>query len=464
MLDYIIPPHIDRFMPAVRSVETYVRRHQIRSVVVGLSGGPDSMLTLLLLTLASRRRPELKLKISAAHVNFNLRGEESLRDENFIKSLQGNFPEVDFLYERFDTKAYAASRGISIEMAARELRHDWWRKLMEERNIQYIATGHNANDNEETLLLNLLRGSSPSGLKGMAVRENGIIRPLLGLYRTQILSMLKEKGVSFVIDSTNLESEFRRNFLRHEILPRLESKWEGVHAALASTLQLQREASAIIESSIGKVIREEEAQNPGKLRWSTIMESPSPITLIYYFGKRYGLTSSKAGEIARHTPQPAEKECLTPGRRWSLPSGAELITTPLYVEMRKPSMRPYLTSFPENLTSERLQGDNLSMEKIKAAGPREVFLPLPLDNYTWRRVRTGDKIRLFPGMRDRKKLVSDVLRENKVPISDRPYIVALAARDDDEIIWIPGIRRSGSHLVKPEAEEVWYVQLPSNHP
>ena len=339
-------------------------------------------------------------------------------------------------------------------------------------------------------MLNLLRGSSPAGLRGMYPLASGIFRPLLGIYRRDILrllgnlycrewdinnwdvnngdglradimkSILDRYPEGYVTDSSNPSSDFRRNFLRNEILPLLESRWEGMHNAFLTSLELQGEAAAIVERNVAEVLRSERSRNGSLLSWATISNFPAPLTLIYHFGKDAGLSTATAREIADHIPE--GEVCLTPGRRWILADGNEILTTPRGIELRRRKDRSYLTHLPapEDITIEESEMSTPLMLRIKKAAPEEVYLPCPPEDYEWRTAIPGERIRLFPPYEKRTKLISDVYGENKVPTADRPHIAVLANRHTDETVWIPGLRRAGCDLILPDTPRVWHWSIP----
>lgn len=196
------------------------------SVLAAVSGGVDSMCMLDALVNSS-----LNLKVTVAHVNFNLRGEESDADTQLVINwCKDN--GVELLQESFDTTGYAKEKGISIEMAARELRYEWFYKLMDEKGFDFLAIAHNANDNAETLLLNLTRGCGIEGIGGIKEKvkikgcqdkkEQYIIRPLMVYNRKQIEKYALKFKVPFRVDSTNLVSDYSRNRIRNEVFPQLE--------------------------------------------------------------------------------------------------------------------------------------------------------------------------------------------------------------------------------------------------
>ena len=203
-------------------------------VLIALSGGADSTALLLIMK-------ELGYRLHALHCNFHLRDEESNRDQTFVEELCKQ-QQVPLSVRHFETKEYAAQHGISIEMAARNLRYEWFRNEMSKQKASCVAVAHHRDDQSETLLLNLLRGTGLRGLAGiMPVNEDGIIRPLLCLSRKEILNYLKSRGQSYVTDSTNAELICQRNRLRLDVIPLLREINPAVveHICLASNIVRQ---------------------------------------------------------------------------------------------------------------------------------------------------------------------------------------------------------------------------------
>lgn len=186
-------------------------------VLLAVSGGIDSM-------YLANKAPELfpEASFAIAHCNFALRGEESDGDESFVRDWCAE-RGIPFFVKRFDTKAYAESQGISTEMAARDLRYAWFEELCSARGFDAVAVAHNANDNAETLILNLLRGTGSKGLRGMGERKLGgrtmLLRPLLGTTREEIAAWMKANEKKWREDSTNAANLFKRNKIRNEVFP-----------------------------------------------------------------------------------------------------------------------------------------------------------------------------------------------------------------------------------------------------
>ncbi|MDE5975228.1 MAG: tRNA lysidine(34) synthetase TilS [Muribaculaceae bacterium] len=286
-------------------ISRQLRASGFRRLIVGVSGGADSIALLSLLHAN-------KAGIIAAHCNFHLRGKESDRDADFVSDFCStrNIPleRIDF-----DVPAYIERHsGISVEMACRELRYEWFAQLTEKHSADRTVTAHNADDNIETLFLNLLRGSGTRGLRGMLPDNGRVWRPLLETSRNEIELYLKEKGIDFVTDSTNLESDYRRNFLRNEVLPLLRSRWEGFDKAMGRTISFLRDENSVVEESIRHLF-----PAPGEpLHTETILKFPAPELLIRRWIEPLSPFSTTAGEVMS-----AIKADKPDVKRWKLRNG-----------------------------------------------------------------------------------------------------------------------------------------------
>ena len=208
-------------MPFCRDVTERVRRAMRGAcvdiargpVIVALSGGADSVALLAVLR-------QLGCDCRAAHCNFHLRGEESMRDMRHVQALCAELG-VDLYIRDFDVPAQMKACGESVEMACRTLRYHWFDELLDRERASYIAVGHHREDRAETFMLNLMRGAGLEGLTSMRMVEGNVIRPLLDLSREEIEKYLAACGLGFVTDSTNAENEYRRNSLRNRVFPLL---------------------------------------------------------------------------------------------------------------------------------------------------------------------------------------------------------------------------------------------------
>lgn len=266
--------------------------------IVALSGGADSVA--LLLGLIHVGQP-----LVAAHCNFHLRGEESDDDEAFVRQLCEE-RGVKLYVEHFDTEDYAKQQRISIEMAARELRYDFFERLRQQLGADTIAVAHHRDDNVETLLLNLVRGSGLKGLCAMQPQNGFIVRPMLNIPRAEIESFLKEAQQPFRTDSTNTDTAFKRNKIRHELLPLLRELNPSIDRTLAETITRLNEAQSLLQSasapSSPRPLRSDSIAAlalPLRLPLASLQSSPAPQTLIFNFLSPYGFTPSQCRTIAQ---------------------------------------------------------------------------------------------------------------------------------------------------------------------
>lgn len=288
-----------------RAVSECLRRAAARRVIAAVSGGPDSMALLHLLHASGAA-------VTAAHCNFHLRGEESDRDQRHVEEACAGLG-IPLRLVHFDVEGYmAANKGMSVEMACRELRYSWFRSLLIETGSQRVATGHNADDNIETLFLNLLRGSGTAGLRGMLPDNGETLRPLLQFSRREILGLLDEGGVTYVTDSTNLHSDYRRNFLRNEVIPLLRSRWEGFDSALQRSLKCLRSENRLVEASLSEALPPSDSPLPA----AVVLEFPDPELLVRRYISELGPFAETAAEVV--AAMRANKPDV---RRWTLKKG-----------------------------------------------------------------------------------------------------------------------------------------------
>lgn len=256
----------------IRGLSLYSKRKNITKVLMAISGGADSAATASFLLDAG-------LEILALHCNFNLRGEESHRDQKFVENFCSEH-KIPLEVKQFNVNEYISRhKGCSLEMACRNLRYHWFNKIKNEKNFDRIVTGHTADDNIETFLLNLLRGSGSRGLAGMK-NDNGLIwRPLLEYHRNEFLPILETRHINFIVDSSNLKNDYRRNFLRNDVIPLIKSQFKGFDKALDKTIANLRDENKIIEASIAQILGDKKKH----LDIETIIKFPAPKLLVKRF-------------------------------------------------------------------------------------------------------------------------------------------------------------------------------------
>lgn len=288
-----------------KSCRQQVKTLGLQKVIATVSGGADSVAMLSAVCSSG-------IDVTAAHCNFHLRVEESMRDENHVRNICRQIG-VELRTVDFDVDDHISShKGVSVEMACRELRHEWFAELLVEESADRIVTGHNADDNIETLFLNLLRGSGTSGLRGMLPDTGRIWRPLLSFHRHEILDYLNRKKLTYVTDSTNLESDYRRNFLRNEVIPMLRTRWMGFDKALDRSIYILREENKVVNCAVSSALPDE-----GKpLDVHKVKAFPNPELLVRRFIEPLGPFTTTASEViaAIYADKPAV-------RTWRLRNG-----------------------------------------------------------------------------------------------------------------------------------------------
>jgi tRNA(Ile)-lysidine synthase len=228
--------------------QQYVKKEHLFSssdkLLIAVSGGVDSM---VLCDLCYRCGYAFEM----VHCNFQLRGEESMRDEAFVLS-SGKKYGKDVLLKRFDTKQYAETNKLSIQEAARKLRYEWFEELISSNSstLNYLLTAHHADDNIETLLMNFFRGTGIQGLHGILPKQQHIVRPLLFASKEELLVYANENQLSWVEDSSNQSSKYTRNYFRNELIPQLQKVFPSVKHHLTDNINRFREIEIIYRQSV----------------------------------------------------------------------------------------------------------------------------------------------------------------------------------------------------------------------
>lgn len=404
------------------------------TMLVTISGGADSTALLLAFHLA-------KIPCVAVHCNFNLRGEESTRDMEFVADFCEK-KSIPLAIIEFDTKNESLP-GESLEMTCRRLRYAAFEELAKKEEASRIVLAHNADDNVETFLLNALRGSGVFGLKAMKADTGKLLRPLLTLHRTDILEFLKENNQPFVTDSSNLESGFRRNFLRNEVIPLLETRWPGARKSLVKTINILEREADIVSNSLESVLK----KDARCLNWDIIQSYPEPETLIFRFINRYGGSKSIAEEILRSVPKHKS------GKHWKLQEGITAVFTRRGIEIKPPADKDVSENGSQVYTWKKISGEQLTKLNLQAEGNSAVYLPFSPEHYEFRKADRAMKIKSL-GLRGSQN-VFKVLKDAGLSPDERENTEVLVEKTTDAVIWIPGIKRSSLHLLEGNEEEIF---------
>ena len=434
-------------------VETFIQNEALLTKeglhLVALSGGADSVALLsVMLTLGYR--------VEAVHCNFHLRGEESDRDEQFVKSLcQKNYVPLHLIH--FDTIEYANLHQVSIEMAARELRYRYFDQLRDDLGAKTVCVAHHRDDAVETLLMNLLRGAGIHGLTGIRPRNGHIVRPLLCVSRQEILQYLDSIGQDYVTDSTNLQPDVLRNKIRLNLLPLLEQIYPGASENIARSAFYLSEAEKVYNAEI---TRETEGHvAPSSLPFSCITSSPSPLCLLHEWLSPHGFNRSQIEQIANRMDG-------EPGRVFESATHTLVIDREaVVVEPINAPMKPLVIPEPGVYRIDEtadIRIEEAGVEEGISRDPNVATLDAATVRFplTLRTVEPGDIFQPF-GMNGHK-LVSDYLTDHKINLlAKRRQRVVIDA--SGIIVWLVGLRIDHRFRVTPTTTSIYRVTLHISH-
>lgn len=433
-------------------VKNCIARHELlereHPVLVALSGGADSVALACVLQ-------DLGYKIEAAHCNFCLRGAESDRDEAFVTDFCQRRKIV--LHRRcFSTHAYAHEHHVSIEMAARTLRYDFFEQLLQERDLDCVAVAHHREDNTETVLLNLLRGTGIRGLRGIQYRNGKVVRPLLDVSRQEIEDYLAECHQDYVTDSTNLQDEVQRNKIRLNVMPRMREIYPNADESIHQGARRLSDAFRIYEYGMDLLMQQ--VVHGNRILLEELNRTPAPETVLYEILSRMdfnpaqvaaiyeqqGGESGKVYESATHRLL-RDREALVLEKKAVRPARLEKVL-PLEGIMRVTDDVTFLIS-----RSSYSSGGPLPREKnVICMDLDKVEFPLVV-----RTPQTGDRFMPF-GMKG-MKLVSDFLTDLKKNVFEKERQLLVCS--GDKIAWVVGERPDDRFRVTEHTRHILRIQL-----
>lgn len=435
-------------------VSSFIARHQLlqhdKRYLVALSGGADSVALLLMLQ-------EMDYHIEAIHCNFMLRGEESMRDEQFCRDLCQRL-NIPFHTVHFDTKTYCDIHKVSIEMGARELRYAHFNNLCRDIGADGVCVAHHMDDSVETILLNLIRGTGLHGLTGIAPKRDIIIRPLLCMRRDELREYLKEKNQDYVDDSSNFVPDVNRNLLRLKVFPLLKEMNPAFVENIERCAGYLKEVEAVYDKTIDEMaVKAQLPVNDDYMVARFKIKAIENEGVLFKLLAPYGFNPTQIEDIFSHPSSSQKKRFLSPTHELLMdaevmevlpldhnrPQPLKIPETGTYIISEKERIRLKIFDKPADFSW------STSTNLIHLDADRVRF-PLML-----RRVKNGDRFHPF-GMKG-TKLLSDFLTDLKLSTAEKRYQWLLVDADD-RILWVVNRRIDHHFRVTADTTKILEVE------
>ncbi|MFD2872587.1 tRNA lysidine(34) synthetase TilS [Mucilaginibacter ximonensis] len=420
------------------------------AVLAAVSGGMDSVLMVHLLKAAG-------YKLAIAHCNFQLRGDEALADQAFVKALahQNNIP---FYTINFNTREYAAQNKMSIQMAARELRYNWFEQLREQHQYAAIALAHHQNDAIETILLNLVRGTGIAGLHGILPKNGWLVRPLLCFTRNEIENLIKDNGFTYVEDSSNASTKYARNKLRHEVIPKLRELNPSLENTFQNNLERFKDLETLLELRTEELAAKllSRAGDETHIAIAEVKKLNPQRLLLYKLLQPYGFNEAVVNDIISALDKHSGRVFESPTHQLLLDRDKLIITStdknaPETINIAEDDTLVHFGSYLLNILHD--DAPVIIKDNPMAVSVDAVKLIFPLTIRSWQQSDVFYPI----GMKTRKKL-SDFFIGLKVPVHQKTQI-PLLINGNGEIIWVGGYRPDDRYKVTENTKKVIIFEL-----
>jgi tRNA(Ile)-lysidine synthase len=412
----------------------YIEQKQLftakQKLLVAVSGGLDSVVLCYLCKQAG-------FNFAMAHCNFNLRGEESKRDKNFVIKLAEQL-EVPLYVTDFDTQQYIEQHKVSVQVAARELRYSYFNELLLEHKLDYILTAHHANDNVETVLMNIVKGTGIKGLRGILPKQTKTIRPLLFAKREEILAYAIQNKINFVEDSSNIKTEYTRNFLRHNVMPPLLQMNSAAVNNIAENIERYAQIELIYNEHINKQ-KKNLLETNGKEKQIAILKLTKQTawqTLLYEILVDFNFAPSQLQEIIKLLKADtgsyvaSATHRIIKNRNWLIITELNSTESGSYVLDTANTKVDFNLGSLQITTVEKPADLNVSTN-VAFVDAKVIAFPLIL-----RKWKQGDYF--YPLGMPKKKKLSKFFIDNKLSLTQKENIWVLES--NKKIIWVLGMR------------------------
>lgn len=414
-------------------------------IVLGCSGGPDSI---FLLEVFLKIKEEFNLTLALVHINHLFRGSESDRDENFVRELGEKFG-IQVFVKRKSMENMAKEEKITLEEAGREIRYSFFDEVLEKINGNKVALAHNLDDQIETFLFRMIRGSSLEGLEGISEKRDKYIRPINEVYKKEIMSYLDENSIPYMIDSTNLENDYTRNSIRLDLIPFIEERYNPKFKEKIGNLMKEiREVNEILEPDYSKYIHE------NILSASELNEEKNS----YLKGKiiNYYLNSNRVSVSRRKVENILSILHSGGSKKIKLDKDCTLIKEydKIFVvnsKSAKKEVKEVRMVIPGEIEFGSYIISAFKENKKRDNDSSEFVTNLKEGNELFIRKRMQGDVMIPIGMNNYKK-VKEIMINSKVPKDKRDEIPVILL--ENEIIWLAGIKKSKKFISENESENI----------
>lgn len=417
-----------------------------KKLFLAVSGGLDSMVLLHLFQ-------QLKSEIAVLHCNFQLRGLESFDDQYFVKSYceKNNIPVFT---TQFDTEAFAKDYKLSTQIAARELRYNWFYELLETHKYDYILTAHHADDNLETFIINLSRGTGLEGLIGIPEQNDKIIRPLLPFSREEILKYAQENNIEWREDSSNASNKYLRNKIRHDLVPVLKEINPNFLKAFQKTQSYLQESNEMVEDASIMIYQQvaKEAGDEIHFDLNQLKKLPNYRSYLYQWLNEFGFLAWS--DIYDLVDGQSGKQVFSEEFRL-LKNRTTLVLSPIAeVDINAEYEIPENTkevNFPLNLKLSPVDEITINSNTTIFVDAEKIRFPLKL-----RKWKEGDSFYPF-GMEGKSKKVSKLFKDKKLSLIEKENTWILCS--ENQIVWIIGIRQDERFKINNTSNKILKIEL-----
>lgn len=417
-----------------------------KKILLATSGGKDSMVMVHLFQ-------QLDYEIGIAHCNFQLRGMESFEDQNFVQEYAAA-NDIPVFITQFDTKAFAEDYKVSTQVAARELRYNWFYELLETEKFDYILTAHHADDNLETFLINLSRGTGLEGLTGIPEQNDKVIRPLLAFSQEEMEEYAKLNNIQWREDSSNASDKYLRNKIRHHLVPMLKDLNPNFLSSFHKTQTYLQEAQVMVEDASIMIYQQVAKQEEDTIYFDLkkLKKLPNYKSYLHQWLKEFGF--SAWDDIYDLVESQSGKYVFSPEYRL-LKDRDSLILSPIHFVNEKEEYsideNQKEVNIPLNLTFCKVADISLTTNSAIFVDADKLQYPLVLRHWN-----EGDRFQPF-GMNGKSKKVSKLFKDEKLSLLEKENIWLLCS--NDEIVWIINVRQDERFRIDNTTKNILKIQL-----